>query len=267
MDEAIRGLLVLGSVGFIFSIVLALLGKRLKVEEDPLVTQILELLPGLNCGACGFSGCKAFARSLVSNRTLILCRPAGEEVSKRIAALLNLEMKEATSLKAVVRCGADLNQKKNSGEYSGPQSCIFANIVGAALDCKYGCLGFGDCVEICPTKAISMDNKKVYIDIKKCIGCGRCSKACPRNLFELLSYKEGESIYFVACSNKEKTSFVRRVCKRGCIACGLCTRVEDSPFYLKDNLSYLNYQKATSPDVLDKAKKACPTHCIDKVEA
>jgi ferredoxin len=138
--------------------------------------------------------------------------------------------------------------------------------VGGALDCKYGCLGFGDCIKVCPTKAISIKQGKVYIDVKKCIGCGKCEKACPRNLFELVPHKEGEKIYYVACNNKEKGLYVRSVCGRGCITCGLCTRVEGSPFYLKENLSYLDYQKTASQEVLDKAKNACPTHCIDRID-
>ena len=266
MNEAIKGLLVLGSLGLVFSGILAFLGRKLQVEDDPMVQKILELLPGLNCGACGFSGCKVFAEALVAGNTSGVCKPAGEAVNKKIVALLNLEPKELKALRVVCRCGADQDQKKSSHQYLGPQTCAFAHIVGAALDCKYGCMGLGDCAKVCPTKAISIQRKKVYVDIKKCIGCGNCVKACPRKLFEFIPLGKTLGIYYVACNNKEKAGYVRAVCTRGCISCTLCAKVENSPFYIKDNLSYIDYDKVKEEKPLAEAKGKCPTHCIDMID-
>lgn len=265
MCEAVKGLLVLGSVGFLFSLILAFLGEKLKVKEDPLVVKILELLPGINCGACGLSGCRVFAEEIVKHKNSLLCRPAGEEINSRISFLLDLKGKVIFARKAVARCGAAKKDKNFSSTYIGPSSCAFAHILGAGLDCKYGCLGFGDCVSVCPVKAISMKNDKVYVDIKKCIGCGKCLKACPRNIFEMVPFKEGIDVYVVSCNNKEKALYVRKVCTRGCISCGLCLKVEASPFYLKDNLSYIDYEKAEKTESLAEAKDKCLTHCIDRI--
>ena len=265
MAEALKGLLVLGSVGFLFSLVLAFLGEKLKVREDPLVVKILELLPGVNCGACGLSGCRAFAEEIVKQRNSLLCRPAGEETNKRIAGLLDLSAKVISAQKAVVRCGAEKKDKKYSSIYRGPSICSFAHILGAGLDCKYGCLGFGDCIDVCPVKAISIKNDKVHVDIKKCVGCGKCLEVCPRNIFELVPFKKEVDVYSVSCNNKEKAVYTRKVCARGCTACGLCLKVEDSPFYLKNNLSHIDYSKLKNRESLNKAKDKCPTHCIDKV--
>lgn len=267
MTEAVKGLLVLGSVGFGFSVILSYLGKKLKVEEDPLVNKILGMLPGINCGACGLSGCKAFAETVVKEGKLLICKPGGEELTKKIADLLNLEVKATTSLKAVPRCGADKTQKKTSNHYFGPYSCAAAHIIGGGLDCRYGCLGFGDCVKVCPTEAISVNNGKVSVDIKKCIGCGKCVRTCPRKIFELVPLDKSWGIYSVSCKNTEKALYVRGVCSRGCISCGLCAKVDNSPFYIKNNLSYIEYNKIKDDETpLKKAKERCPTHCIDKFD-
>jgi RnfABCDGE-type electron transport complex B subunit len=265
MDEAVRGLFVLGSLGLLFSGVLAFLGGTLKVEDDPLVQKIVDLLPGINCGACGFSGCKAFAESLAGGGSGV-CKPAGEAIHKKIAALIDVEPKELIALRVICRCGADQDQKKNSHLYLGPQTCAFAHTLGAALDCKYGCMGLGDCVKVCPTQAISIHRKKVSVDIKKCIGCGNCLKACPRKLFEFIPLGKTLGIYSVSCNNKEKAGYVKDVCSRGCISCTLCAKVEQSPFYIKDNLSYIDYDKLKEEGPLREAKEKCPTHCIDVID-
>lgn len=263
MNEAIRGLVVLGSAGFAFSVLLAFLSKKLKVEENPLVYKVLEILPGINCGACGFSGCRVFAESVVKNKQTIVCKPWGEEVNKKIASLLGQQARKVDSHKAVVKCGATKGDKKCSSDYRGPLSCASAHLIGAGLDCKYGCIGLGDCVTVCPVNVISLNESKISIDAEKCIGCGSCLKACPRNLFELVSCKAGTRIFYVSCNNSEKSQATRKVCLRGCVACGICTKVKDSPFYLEENLSCVAYDKVKTKEPLYAAQKKCPTHCID----
>jgi len=266
MNEALRGLLVLGSVGFAFSVLLAFLSRKLKVEEDPLVEKIMEILPGINCGACGFSGCKAFAESVVKSKEAAVCKPGGEEVNEQVAALLNVKAEKTRSLKAVVACGADSEEKKFSSEYRGPRTCAAAHLVGGGPDCKYGCIGFGDCIAACPVGGLSMVKGRIIVDIEKCIGCGKCAQVCPRNLFELVPYEKKSRIFYVACSNREKGPQTRKVCSRGCIVCGMCTRVGDSPFYLDQNLSRVSYEKVKAEDPLVAAKDKCPTKCIDSVD-
>lgn len=265
MHEAIKGLAVLGGVGFIFSLILVILGRKLRVKEDPMIEKILSLLPGVNCGACGFSGCGAFAESAVKTREPGVCRPAGEEINRTIASLLNLEVKSSPDIKAVPRCKAGGEQKKVSSRYTGPGSCSFAALIGAGIDCKYGCLGLGDCVSVCPTGAIKVENLSVTVDFEKCIGCGRCVRVCPRNIFELIPFESGKKFYYVACSNREKGLATRKVCSAGCIACGICAKVSGALFYLKDNLSYIDYDKVKDDLAgLQAALEKCPTKCIYK---
>lgn len=260
MDEVVKGLIVLGSIGFIFSVVLSFLSEKFKTEENPLVEKILKVLPQINCGACGFSGCEEFARRIIEEKKLYPCIPGGEEVNKKIAQILGLKAEKIEAKKAVIRCGAKKEEKKVSFYYQGPSSCRAADILGGNIDCLYGCLGFGDCIEVCPQKAIYFDEGKIKIDIKKCIGCGKCVDVCPRNLISLIPYKEG--VWYVACNNKDKGVETKKVCKVGCIGCGICARLKESPFFIKDNLSFIDYSRVDKREILLEAKNKCPVGCI-----
>ena len=267
MSKIIIPTIVLGLAGLAFSILLALLSKKLKVKENPQVTKILELLPGLNCGACGFSGCRAYAETITKEcSTFSGCLPAGEEVNKKIAEALGLTGCVSSSAQVVIcHCSAKSKEKKSSSKYIGPNDCRSANISGGVIDCAYGCLALGDCINVCPTNALELKDQAIQVDFKKCIGCGKCLKACPRNLFELVPIKNNLPVYNIACANKETALAVKKVCSKGCISCSLCTKIENSPYQMKDNLSTLNYNKPNDPTSLEQGKSKCPTKCIIKI--
>ncbi len=263
MNQIQMAMLVLGLVGFCFALILAVLNRKLKVEDDPKVKEILEALPGLNCGACGFSGCRVFAKRVVKENKLFSgCLPGGEEVNQKIAKILGFGVQSAKTNRVVVcLCGAEAKEKKADNIYQGPADCRAAQITGGAINCFYGCLGFGDCLGVCPVGALSLKNKKIYVDLRKCVGCAKCLAACPQRLFRLVPVRKS-FLYSVACSNKDKAIEVKKVCSRGCVGCSLCTRVDDSPYYLKDNLSYIDYSKDNNPVGLRAGKDKCPTKCI-----
>ncbi|MBD3263918.1 MAG: 4Fe-4S dicluster domain-containing protein [Candidatus Omnitrophica bacterium] len=263
MDNILLAIIVLGSIGFCFSLILAFLGAKLKVEEDPRIKKLMEILPGLNCGACGFSGCRAFAEAAVKEkRTFKGCLPAGEKVNKEIGEVLGLKgPTHKPSELLICQCGAKKDEKKLSTEYIGPLTCRAAESIGGGLDCPYGCIGLGDCLKMCPAKAIYMEEGRIRIDQNKCINCGKCIEVCPRNLFVFIPRSQTANCY-VACSNKDKTLLVKKVCEKGCIGCGLCTRVTESPYKLKDNLSRVEYEKISSAGPLIEGKNKCPTKCI-----
>lgn len=264
MNEIQIAILTLGSIGLVFSVLLAFLSKKLKVQEDPRVEKIVNILPGVNCGACGFSGCKVFAEAVAKECSLFSgCLPGGTEVNNSIAQTLGITANTETSNRVVVcRCGAERDEKMISLLYQGPQTCLAADITGGAIDCVYGCIGFGDCLEVCPVGALSLKGRKIYVDIDKCIGCGHCVEKCPRDLFELVPRNSSFGIYYVACRNNDNAVLVKRVCARGCIGCGICMRVPNSPYYLKEKLSSLDYNKATQKTPLEEARIKCPTKCI-----
>jgi len=256
--------LVLGTSGLVFSTLLAFLNRRLKVEEDPLIEKILGILPGLNCGVCKFTGCRAFAKAVVNKVNVSGCLPGGDEINKKINEVLGAS--RCKSIKgqrvAICCCGAKEGEKKSSLLYHGPRTCQAADITGGAIDCIYGCIGFGDCIEKCPAKALILKDKKVYVDFKKCTGCGKCETICPRGLFKIVPLKKNIKVYYVACNSQEDALRVKKVCSRGCIGCSLCTKAADSPYYLEKNLSYIDYKKTASEKLLEEGKNKCPTKCI-----
>ena len=62
----LNAILVLGGLGFVFGAGLALAEKQFAVKEDPRKEALMKILPGLNCGACSFASCSAYADALVS---------------------------------------------------------------------------------------------------------------------------------------------------------------------------------------------------------
>ncbi|MCF7870154.1 MAG: RnfABCDGE type electron transport complex subunit B [Candidatus Omnitrophica bacterium] len=265
MSKVISATIIFGLIGLAFSLLLAFLNRKLKVPENPKVKEILNILPGLNCGACGFSSCKAYAQAIVKDPSKIKsCRPGGSQVDEKIAKTLGKKenIEQQKKMVVVCVCGAEAKDKKSTHHYHGLENCQSAHIIGGAIDCVYGCLGFGDCQEVCPADAITIKNKKVYIDQKKCFLCGKCIKACPRNLFKMIP-AQGLGNYFIACSNKDRLKEVKDACSRGCIACGICTKVEGSPYELVDNLSQINYNEVENKKPLEEGKSRCPTKCID----
>ena len=268
MKIIIVPILVLGLIGFVFSLLLALLSKKLKVEEDPRVGKVLELLPGLNCGACGFSGCRAFAEAVAGECNVFSgCLPATAEVNKQIAETLGIIGCISSHTQVVIcHCSAKQGEKKASSKYLGPNTCGAANISGGVIDCAYGCLALGDCLSVCPVGALTLEEGAMRVDFKKCTGCGQCLKVCPRNLFELVPIKKSLPIYNVACSNKETVLGVKKVCSKGCIGCTLCTKVEGSAYQMKDNLSVIDYEKGENQKALEEGRNKCPTKCIIKLD-
>jgi RnfABCDGE-type electron transport complex B subunit len=260
--EILIPVLILGSLGLIFGAGLAIASKSLAVKTDTRLEAIHGLLPGSNCGACGGAGCFGFAESLLSGKLpLEACKVSTEAVKERIAGLLGTKFEKKIKTVAVLHCNGGKNRVKDRFVYQGIEDCILANLVlGGQKECVWGCLGFATCVKVCPFGAITMSEEKLpLIRQDKCKACGKCVKACPKHLFSLIPV--AQSIY-VACSSHDPGKDTKAVCPVGCISCGICTKVKDSPFYLKDNLSYIDYKNATHKEALQEARAKCPTKCI-----
>ncbi len=65
--EVLVPVITMGALGLLFSIGLVFAYKKLRVYEDPMIEEVSEMLPQANCGACGYSGCRAFAEAVVKN--------------------------------------------------------------------------------------------------------------------------------------------------------------------------------------------------------
>ena len=174
-------ILVLGFMGGVFGLVLAIASMVFYVEKDERLEPITEELPGANCGGCGFSGCAAYAQAIVDGKApLGLCAGCSQENLDKIASIMGVESVEAVRQVALVKCRGTHATKK--GSYEGIQDCAAAaKLAGnGPNNCAYGCLGFGNCVKACPHGAISLKDGVAWVDHEKCIGCMACVQYCPK---------------------------------------------------------------------------------------
>ena len=255
-------------LGVVLAVVLYLVAKKFMVEEDPRIDEVEKVMPGANCGGCGFAGCRAFAQSCVEAMNLDsnYCPVGGNDVMKKVAAVLGLEVKEKAPMVAVVRCNGTCANRPKTNEYDGYQSCkVKAALYSGDTGCFYGCLGCGDCVAACQFGAISMDPETglPVVDEEKCTACGACVKACPRRVIELRNKGPKGRRVFVSCVNMEKGAVARKSCKVACIGCGKCEKA--CPFgaiKVEHNLAYIDFEKCR---LCRKCVVECPTGAIHDV--
>ena len=264
------GLTMLG-LGAGFAIALLIAREKLKVEVDPRMAEVYQVLPNLNCGGCGFAGCIKYAEALLERSELVgRCAPGGPQVAEKIAQILNLQVSNFDAPKRpVVRCRAHTADKTFYARYEGIRSCTAANALSNAQACKFGCLGFGDCEEACKFDALHIVDDLAVIDYEKCTGCGACSKVCPRNLIQMTPFHQ-DTMMTVACNSIENGRTTRSMCKVGCIGCGLCAKQSDI-FIVKDNLARLDYEKyeVSKQTEYESAMNKCPTKviiCVGKAD-
>jgi Na+-translocating ferredoxin:NAD+ oxidoreductase RNF subunit RnfB len=248
--------------------VLYVCSKRFAVYEDPRIGQVGELLPGANCGGCGFAGCGGMADALVKGADQgslegLNCPVGGPEVMGRVADLLGMAIANGEAKVAVVRCGGTCELRPKMAEYDGMRSCAAMNACGAGeTGCGYGCLGCGDCVEACQFGAIGLNAATGLpeVDEERCTACGACTKACPRGIIELRKKgPKGRRVY-VSCVNKDKGAVSMKACKVSCIGCGKCVKeCKFEAITLWQNLSYIDPNKCR---LCRKCIEACPTKAI-----
>ncbi len=255
------GLTMLG-LGSAFAVVLLIASEKLKVTVDPKIEQIHGALPNLDCGACGFPGCGQYAKAVLRNPGLLgKCAPGGPQTSAKIAVILNLQVSDSGPQKRpIVHCRAHTEDKTVFAKYEGIQSCTAANALANVQACAFGCLGYGDCVAVCKFDALHIIDDLATVDYDKCTGCTACSKACPRNLIEMVPFSH-ENMMTVACSSKETGKSTRSNCKVGCIGCGLCAKQTDI-FTVEDNLARLDYTRYQPNEQTETAMNKCPTKVI-----
>ena len=259
---------ILTSLGFILSLVLFVVARKFKVEEDPRIDEVEKLLPGANCGGCGFAGCRSFAQSAVksSNLDSQFCPVGGNDVMKKIAGVLGVEVKAKAPMVAVVRCEGSCEHRPRTNVYDGEQSCrVKAALYGGDTGCSYGCLGCGDCVAACQFGAMSMDPVTLLpvVDESKCTACGACVKACPKSVVELRGKGPRGMRVYVGCVNKDKGGVARKACTAACIGCMKCTKLcAHEAITVADNLAYIDPAKCK---LCKKCVAECPTGAIKAV--
>ncbi len=258
-------ILVLCVIGVISAVILYFVAQKFKVVEDPKISEVEQALPGVNCGGCGFPGCRAFAEACVKAETLegLHCTPGGNECMARVAGILGKTAVEQEPTIAVVRCNGSFKNRVKTSVYDGVGTCaIAASTYSGDTACSYGCLGLADCVRVCQFDAIHMDDLTglpVVVE-EKCTACGKCVIACPKHIIELRKKGPKGRRVFVCCINEDKGGPARKACTVACIGCGKC--VKECPFdaiTMENNLAYIHFDKCK---LCRKCVPVCPTGAI-----
>ncbi|WP_273437742.1 RnfABCDGE type electron transport complex subunit B [Sedimenticola selenatireducens] len=249
---------VLGSV---LASILVLANKRLFVYEDPRIDDVEDLLPRANCGACGSPGCRPFAEGLIDGTfEPAQCTVNSKETNELIADYLGVDLGAQEKRVARLACAGGSHVAFIRASYAGMNSCRAAALVsGGGKGCSWGCLGMGDCADVCDFAAISMNKYGLpVVNEDLCTACNDCVEVCPKDLFELHSINEQ---LFVACKNLEKGEEAENECEVICTACERCA--VDSPeglIEIRNNLAVIDYSKN---DLASRvAIERCPTGAI-----
>jgi RnfABCDGE-type electron transport complex B subunit len=262
INEILIALGTLVGLGLLFATILAVAYKKLRVYEDPRIDVVEEMLPHANCGACGEPGCRAFAERLVGNELNPgKCTVSSPDGIENIARFLGIEVKEEEKRVARLLCAGGKKEAHNLAEYKGSLSTCRgeAVVTGGVKDCSWGCLGLGDCAEVCDFDAIYMNDDGLPVVIPElCTACNDCVEVCPKGLFEVMPVSQK---LIVQCKSLLEGDLAESKCSVACTACGRCV-ADASPglIEIKNNLAVINYNVNHLANPY--ATKRCPTDAI-----
>ena len=255
---------VLAALGAVAGIALTAASKVFEVEEDERITRINDALPQANCGGCGYSGCADYAAAVVEKGAECnLCRPGGDAVAAKVAQIMGQEAQDVIELTAFVRCRGDCNATPHKYIYEGIQSCAACDrfYSGSKL-CTSGCLGYGDCVRVCPQGAINIIDGIAVVDQSRCIGCGRCATACPN---KLIAIRPATQKIEVCCSSRSLPKDTKKICPNGCVGCKVCEKnCPEGAIKVTDNHAVIDYDKCTG---CGKCTEVCKFDAVKDITA
>jgi len=251
--------LTLATLCFLFATLLVLAHRVLHVDEDPRIEAVQQMLPGTNCGACGFPGCLGLAQATVEGKALPgKCTVMSADEQAAVAEFLGVDVGAEEKVVARLACAGGTNTARNRARYEGLHSCRAAELVaGGGKACFWGCLGLGDCEAVCDFEAIVMNEFGLPVVIEDaCTACGDCVDACPKDLFSLhpVSHR-----LWVACKNLDKGEAVLEDCQVGCDACGRCAADAPEVITMINNLPVVDYDRNHN---VRHAIDRCPTGAI-----
>ena len=249
----------LGGLALLLATGLVVANRTLFVDEDPRFDVVEGMLPGTNCGACGFPGCRAFGEALVTGAALPgKCTVSSDDSRTAIAAYLGVDVGAEEQRVARLACAGGNNVARKHARYVGYESCRSAALVaGGGKGCFWGCLGLGDCERVCDFDAIVMDEQGLPVVIEeKCTACNDCVEICPKDLFSIhpVSHR-----LWVACKNLEFGDDILEECQVGCTACGRCAMDAPGLVSMQENLAVVDYRRAHNTQV---PIERCPTGAI-----
>ena len=256
--DVLTGVGALGGLSAVLAALLVAASRLLRVDEDPRIDRVEEMLPGANCGACGHPGCRAFAEALVAGAASPAGCTVGEpEAHARIAEWLGVAVGAATKRVARLACAGGSHVARMRAHYEGMQSCRAAALVaGGGKACFWGCLGLGDCEAACDFDAISMDRHGLpHVDEAKCTACGDCVEVCPKDLFSL---HPADDRLFVACASHGAGDELLEDCQVACTACGRCALDGARWITMEGNLPVIASGARPTREPIER----CPTGAI-----
>lgn len=258
--QILTPVLVLGAMGLIFGIGLALASKVFEVKQDERVPRVRAELPGANCGGCGYPGCDALAEAIVKGEApLNACPVGGAAVAAKVGEIMGQEVESGARKAARIMCHGTHDVAPQRAQYFGVNDCREAlNANGGTKSCRYGCLGYGSCVAACPFDALTLGEDGIpKVDEDKCTACGVCVATCPKSVIDLVPVDKQVT---VSCSNHDKGKFVKGVCKTGCIACHMCERVcPTGAVKVVEDVAVIDYDKCISCGLCEEK---CPANAI-----
>ena len=258
MHPILLAILIVAGIGLLCGLLLAVASRLFAVRQDEKAVQLRAVLPGANCGACGYSGCDGYAAAMAKGEAAPgLCTPGGAETAAACGRLLGVEA-HAEIKTCLVRCGGCAQVAGKKADYQGVPTCAAAaQFFGGDKLCAYGCLGYGDCAAVCPYGAIKIVDGLCTVDPSLCRACGQCVKTCPKHLLAIVP---GSTRGVVRCASHAKGPVVLKACSKGCIGCRKCTKVcPQGAVTVEDFLASIDPEKCIG---CGECAKACPNGCI-----
>ena len=262
----IAPLALMGIMGGIFGVLLAVASIVFRVHQDERNGLIRAALPGANCGGCGYPGCDGYASGVVNEGAPVnKCSVGGAAVTEKIAAIMGVAAGESVPLRAFLRCKGTKECSPRQLVYEGINDCRSAVTIpgGSPNACPFGCVGLGTCVKVCQFGALSMGEDGLpKVNIKKCVGCGACVEACPK---AMLCLEPVTADIIVACNSHWKGPAVKSVCSAGCIGCGVCAKIcPAQAIEINNNLAVIDQSKCIK---CGRCAAKCPAKCIKTGES
>lgn len=238
----LSALLCFAVISAILGVILAYADKIFHVETDERIDKITELLPGANCGGCGYAGCRALAQAITSGKeSENACGSISNEVCHEIAKICGKAPAVTKErMRAQVMCSGTNELSRKKYHYDGINDCKSASkLFGGDKLCAYGCLGYGSCAAVCKFDAIHIINGVAAVDYEKCVACGKCVSACPKGIIKLIPYN---AKHWVGCASCDKGALMKDYCDVGCIGCKICEKsCPKGAIKVENNLASINY--------------------------
>ena len=260
----VKPVLAIGALGLILGVGLGLAGVLFAFKENEHVKAIRAVLPGANCGGCGFAGCANFAEAVAAGEAKTNgCPVGGAKAAEQVAEIMGVAPELERRVAAFVKCGGGESKSNFRYEYQGYHDCRAMALLagGGSKSCPYGCLGMGSCVRACMFDALRYVDGIAQVDNEKCMACGLCAAACPRGLVELVPY---DHLIRVACNFPANGKITRMHCTAGCISCKKCEKIcPHGAIHVENNLAHINYELCTQ---CGACAEVCPTKVVRAIE-